>query len=419
MDRSNNTLPLPPQLQWPGRSNVAIFIKTLHLLDLDLLPDWPSISQSTFHTGSKSLANQNLQHRVKAVEWALYRLFSIYSPEETRSKLSPFFPSATPIQSLNLRAALYKCLTELKKNGVLPRDMVLRKTMLDECKGEKVEELLAGFALVVLRRHMDDEERKTGKPGHGKRNGKDRDTGLDMKTHQYQDSATLVPLILAHRSSIQQSLQKRQELRQKAKAKSEQLAHLQNEIAEDLELISQADAVEALPAEEYEALRDQVQRAFVSDRRWADYLFDGNPSSIPQSTLESLKWPFDESSQPENHPRETEDPAEEKANEPMRELQSVLSQRRERVQKLARLRESLLSAKELEKEDQPADPDMPISTEATSADQSAKAHADVDAKAPPRRFNRHQELTLNNLTLIFPRAVSTSTPQRMDPRNPR
>ena len=60
-------------------------------------------------------------------------------------KLQPFFPPLEPLQSLNLRAALYRSLNELKKNGVLGRESVLRKTMLDECKGDKFYEILVMF----------------------------------------------------------------------------------------------------------------------------------------------------------------------------------------------------------------------------------------------------------------------------------
>jgi hypothetical protein len=39
-----------------------------------------------------------------------------------------------------------------KKNGVLGRDAVVRKTMLDDCKGERLEEVLAVFSSAVLKK---------------------------------------------------------------------------------------------------------------------------------------------------------------------------------------------------------------------------------------------------------------------------
>lgn len=83
---------------------------------------------------------------------------------------------------MNLRAALYRTLTELKKNGVLGRDAVLRKTMLDECKGEKFEEVISTLAVVVLRhacasRHPD----------------------LDLEQLDQTPKEQLIPLIIAYR----------------------------------------------------------------------------------------------------------------------------------------------------------------------------------------------------------------------------
>ncbi len=66
---------------WACRTHVSVFLKCLHLLDLDLSDDWPGISEKTFTTKS---SQQNLQHRVRAVEWSLYRLFELYSPREAQ-----------------------------------------------------------------------------------------------------------------------------------------------------------------------------------------------------------------------------------------------------------------------------------------------------------------------------------------------
>lgn len=66
---------------WTGPSPIVTFVRCLRLLDLDLLEDWPGISEHTFSTLP---AKQNLQERIKFVEWSLYRLFELWSPAETR-----------------------------------------------------------------------------------------------------------------------------------------------------------------------------------------------------------------------------------------------------------------------------------------------------------------------------------------------
>ncbi|PHH87192.1 hypothetical protein CDD83_9199 [Cordyceps sp. RAO-2017] len=132
-----------------GKSSLSVFLTNLRLLDLDLLPDWPAISPQTF--AASGAAGQGQKRRIQCVEWALFRLFALYNPQETANKLQPFFPPLDQMQSLNLRAALLRALEAVKKNGALGRDCVVRKTMLDECKGERFEEVLALFSTAVLK----------------------------------------------------------------------------------------------------------------------------------------------------------------------------------------------------------------------------------------------------------------------------
>jgi hypothetical protein len=65
-----------------SRSNLSLFLANIRLLDLDQLTDWPEITIKTY---SLKDANQSQKNRVKATEWALFRLFEIWDPEETRN----------------------------------------------------------------------------------------------------------------------------------------------------------------------------------------------------------------------------------------------------------------------------------------------------------------------------------------------
>lgn len=76
------------QALWPIRNHISIFVRCLHLLNLDLLEGWPGITVQTFSTKTPQ---QNTQHRIKAVEWSLYRLFEIYNPSETRNVGKVFY----------------------------------------------------------------------------------------------------------------------------------------------------------------------------------------------------------------------------------------------------------------------------------------------------------------------------------------
>lgn len=68
------------QIIWNGPSNVRTFLRCLRLLDLEDKDDWPGLVGEHF---SAKYAQQNLQQRVKGVEWSLYRLFELWDPEET------------------------------------------------------------------------------------------------------------------------------------------------------------------------------------------------------------------------------------------------------------------------------------------------------------------------------------------------
>ena len=65
-----STNPIPP-------SDIKLFVTNLRLLDLDLRGDWPNIAVQTF-----SSRNADQKQRIGGVEWALFRLFEIWDPEE-------------------------------------------------------------------------------------------------------------------------------------------------------------------------------------------------------------------------------------------------------------------------------------------------------------------------------------------------
>ncbi|KAF2836062.1 hypothetical protein M501DRAFT_997290 [Patellaria atrata CBS 101060] len=182
-------------------SNVTLYITNLRLLNLDKLPDWPHITAQTFSTKD---VQQSQKNRIRCVEWSLFRLFELWDPEETKNKLQPFFPALEPLQSLNLRAALYRCLNDIKKNGVLGRDSVLRKSMLDECKGDKFTDILVSFSTAVLGRKL----------FTNKKSRKHDSTAIKLSTASSLasgDQDILLPLVIAHKVSLTNRLKQKQE----------------------------------------------------------------------------------------------------------------------------------------------------------------------------------------------------------------
>ncbi|OBT45586.1 hypothetical protein VE00_03506 [Pseudogymnoascus sp. WSF 3629] len=184
--------------QQAGPSHVSLFLTNLRLLDLDRRQDWPGITPVTFATKD---SQQNIKKRIQCVEWALFRLFEIWDPEEAREKLQPFFPPIEPLQSLNLRTALFRCLDQAKKNGTLGRDAVLRKTMLDECKGERLEEVLSVFSTAVVKRSV--RENQDGPEAIALR--------LAMENFSYTgDRASLSALVMAHKGSLRKKIEQKE-----------------------------------------------------------------------------------------------------------------------------------------------------------------------------------------------------------------
>jgi hypothetical protein len=178
----------------PGPTVTCLFATSLRLLNLDLLPDWPGITTSSF-------GQQDARARIRCTEFALYQLFKLFDPATAAEKLQPFYPPLEPLQSINLRAALYRCLNDLKKNGVLGKDTVLRKTMLDECHGDKFWEVCLAFSAIILRRQALERNHRQARPVA-------EELGLRPSLSKEQ-RASLLPLAIAHRGALKKILEEK------------------------------------------------------------------------------------------------------------------------------------------------------------------------------------------------------------------
>ncbi|KAK0511486.1 hypothetical protein JMJ35_006059 [Cladonia borealis] len=219
--------PQAPPASPHATSSLSVFLTNVHLLDLDRCEDWPAISAQTFI--SKNTL-QNEKNRIKCAEWAFYRLFELWDPEETKDKLQPFFPPLEPLQSLNLRAALFRCLNELKKNGDLGKETIMRKSMFDDCKGEKLQELLASLSTVVLRKVL-----AAGDAGKVSIAGR----LAIAKQVTAKEHESLLPLAIAHRASLTGLLRRKKELRARYQSFSCTLSAKEKELDKRFEAVVQ------------------------------------------------------------------------------------------------------------------------------------------------------------------------------------
>lgn len=264
--------------------NVSLFLTNLRLLDLDLLPDWPGLN---FLTLTNKDAAQGQKKRIQCVEWALYQLFALWDPEEARNKLQPFFPPLEQVQSVNLRAALLRCLEQAKKNGVLGRDTVLRKTMLDECRGERLEEVLAVFSSAVLKKVATEEQLNSkAYPAVAQT--------LALENRGYTGERNdLSSLIIAHKVSLKNKLDRKGAARAQYKHFAELLDSKERDITSRRE---QADAsarqskIPRLSDASKQDLRRAVRTNWSGNEQWMETLLYGDTKSQKDGVLTA---PFD------------------------------------------------------------------------------------------------------------------------------
>ncbi|EDN10713.1 predicted protein [Histoplasma mississippiense (nom. inval.)] len=257
----------PKGLNWPVSSHITVFVRNLRLLHFDQLPDWPNITVRSF-----SGAQPNLRQRIKVVEWSLYQLFTIWDPEGAQNKLRPFFPPLEPLQSVNLRAALFRALSDMKKNGVLGREVILRKTMLDECKGEKFEEALATFSLTVLRKVI------------LARKGEHHNPVLEMTINGRASSSEqemLVPLIIAHRVSLTTMINDKCHIRQ---AYDQLKTLLENKT---IELAARSKQAANKPTADEDELSHEIINLWHGNEKWAHTILNGGIRVSTDHVLES------------------------------------------------------------------------------------------------------------------------------------
>ncbi|KAL4893018.1 HAUS augmin-like complex subunit 6 N-terminus-domain-containing protein [Aspergillus ambiguus] len=275
---SSRPPPRPKPLGWDLPSSLAVFVRNLQLLQLDRRQDAPVISLR-----SLSAVSQNQRQRLKTIEWALYHLVAIWDPETARDKLRPFFPPLEPLQSVNLRAALFRVLSDLKKNGDLGRETILRKSMLDDCKGDKFDELLAVFSTAVLRKTLatspDDRLRNVAaalamSPG--------------LTRQEYQN---VLPLILAHRVSLNTIGERRNRLRDT----HDKFAQLLDDKKALLDERSKENNIPLLPGLNSDTvhLSHEIRSNWLGSVEWADTLLEGGARSSSDAFLElpfSTAW---------------------------------------------------------------------------------------------------------------------------------
>ena len=142
--------------------------------------------------------------------------------------------------------------------------------MLDECKGDRFEELLCAFAMLALKSTLSQ---------HG-----DREKLRGIDTVNVADARECIPLLLAYRASLQRSLKQRQLLQETLNGANEaitgDLAHLNGRKARALR---RADGASG---KDLRATVDQFRSTFAGASEWTNVVIHGG---APESGCASVE----------------------------------------------------------------------------------------------------------------------------------
>lgn len=145
--------------------------------------------------------------------------------------------------------------------------------MLDECKGDRLEELLSSFALVVLRStHQKYDQGNALKGAAASRN---------------TEAQHRLPLILAHRHSLQENLALRQELRRTAVIRREIMDKEHSRLKDRKERISRSP--EGASTKEVKAAVDVFRSGIGAESQWLNIAMHGGLSPVAAAAPENAE----------------------------------------------------------------------------------------------------------------------------------
>jgi len=213
------------------------------------------------------------------VQWTVYLL----GPQ----KLQPYFPPLEPLQSAELRAVLFRALNELKKDGVFGKDIFIRKSMLDDCKGTKFEDMLATLSTSVLQKVLADDETDESVA---------RKLILDTPdSHIYYKS--MLPLTVGYRAALTGQLRERKELKFRYCRFGRLLDMKKDELAQRTQNFSETAHLwkeKTIPRRTVDKLKKHVEVNWYGDKAWVDILTKSDRYPMTNSLIErpfEQVWP--------------------------------------------------------------------------------------------------------------------------------
>ena len=155
--------------------------------------------------------------------------------------------------------------------------------MLDDCAGDRFEELLAVFSTVVLRKVVLTE-------GSGEDGAVVRELATEDNISS-EEQNLILPLVCAHRASLAALLRKRELLRSRYRdcsevlqSKSESITRRHEQLNADTEGSTYDNDIGAIEAE---ALTRQVRESWLGEAGWAKLVIGGRSQEVHDNMLDS------------------------------------------------------------------------------------------------------------------------------------
>lgn len=214
---------------------------------------------------------------------------------------------------------------------MLGRESVLRKTMLDECKGEKFFEILALFSAAVLRKVL-------ASGGGNSRNVAVARRLATASTLSNDEQRSLLPLAVAHKAALVNVLRRKEEKRRKLAEFAATLDSKANDINKRTRRCMDTPRAKrpAVPQREADALKRQLADNWIGDQKWLGVMLHGDQTLAGDAFLSNR---FDKVWHMVERGRKLEDAAPEAGL--LEDLQSRVQEQQTRLQKWKTFHEEL------------------------------------------------------------------------------
>ncbi len=148
--------------------------------------------------------------------------------------------------------------------------------MLDECKGDKCEEVLRVFAITVLRKEA---RRRFGNASGLLAGNTETLTAAELLTVEQRER--LLPLILAHSQTLRRQLSQRKRTEKSFGDQEQRLDEARASLAERRKaVVARESHLPAVAPEEIAAIADRVKTVWTGNESWAEALLHGRPEHM-------------------------------------------------------------------------------------------------------------------------------------------